>query len=151
MTGLLVRLALLTYPRDYRRAYGQEITEVALRSRRHLPLRELVALVVGGVRQRFRQERSRPARAVTIVLPRPFLMATNALVVLLSGVGTGVLLTRLLFRQKLGTLCDPYCVDVYVTAASKQQWALCLVLGVVLCAAAFRLLAAAHRRLHPLP
>jgi hypothetical protein len=112
-----------------------------------MPLRELAALVVGGTRQRFRLARARPARAVTVVLPRPFLMATNALVVLLSGAATGALLTRLLFRQKLGTLCAPYCVDVYFTAASPQQWALCLVLGLVLCCAAFRLLAAARRRL----
>ncbi|HEU4567206.1 MAG TPA: hypothetical protein VFR99_04165 [Marmoricola sp.] len=151
MTRLLIRLVLLTYPRDYRRAYGDEIAEVALRSRRTLPLRELAALVGGGARQRFRQARARPARAVTIVLPRPFLMATNALIVLLSGVGTGVLLARLLFRQKLGTLCAPYCVDVYVTAATPQQWALCLVLGVAVCAAAFRLLAAARRRLGIFP
>lgn len=147
MTRLLIRLVLMLYPREYRRAYGQEILEVAMRRARLVPLRELAALALGGSRQRFRQERSRPARAVTIVLTRPLLMAVKALGILMSGSGIGALLAQTFFREKLGTMCQSYCVDVHQIAATPMQWALCLVVGVVLCTTTLQVLATAHRHL----
>lgn len=143
MSKPLLRLALLTYPRDYRRAYSDEITEVALRGQGRVPLRELLALVLGGARQHLRMALAGPSRSVTVILPRPLLVGLKAAAVLLLGLGSGALLPYLLYRRKLGTLCEQIpgatttatgarisrCADLYYVDATVLQRLACLVVG----------------------
>jgi hypothetical protein len=134
---VLIRIAVLAYPRQYRRERAAELIDVATQRHGSRLLLEAWSLVRGGFRQR--------GRVLAEALRHPSVLAT---LFVLAGLGAflGSAVVRKIDRAQAGILCnglvpadfphitarDTNCFHVYYTDASTTDWIVGLALGAVL-------------------